>query len=149
MELLDWFVWLVYPYTVAAVLGMGIVWQYDTPVQFDIMERKPGRVLNTIVKVLWLLTTLTGIGLIAFSRAAEELSTMFGWLIGFLHFSPDMELLTNASLLLRIHLILLFTFLLFFSFTKYVSIVFKPLHVLKTLSVTKESQGNPARLPRA
>lgn len=148
MGLLDWFVWLVYPYTVAAVLGMGIVWQYDTPDQFDRMERKPGRVLNTIVKVLWLLTTLTGIGLIAFSRATEELSTMFGWLKGFLHFSPDMELLMHASLLLRIHLILLFTFLLFFSFTKYVSIVFKPFHVLKTLSIEKERRGNPVRIPR-
>ncbi|WP_181884625.1 respiratory nitrate reductase subunit gamma [Neobacillus piezotolerans] len=146
--MLHWLVWLVYPYTVAAVLGMGIVWKYDTPEYFGEMQRKSGLILNKTVKVLWLLTTVTGIGLIAFYRATDEFATMFGWLIGFLHFSPDMELLKHASLLLRIHLILLFTFLLFFSFTKYVSIVFKPIHLLQALSSGKGRRGNPARFPR-
>ncbi|WP_316571097.1 respiratory nitrate reductase subunit gamma [Neobacillus sp. YIM B06451] len=144
MELLQWFVWLVYPYTVAAVLGMGIVWQYDTRDQFDNMQRKSGMILNRIVKMLWLLTTLTGIGLIVFNGATGELAAMAGWMIGFLHFSPDMEILKHASLLLQIHVILLFTFLLFFSFTKYVSIVFKPIRLLKTFSFWKEKQSSHA-----
>ncbi|WP_409274399.1 respiratory nitrate reductase subunit gamma [Neobacillus sp. SCS-31] len=144
MELLQWFVWLVYPYTVAAVLGMGIVWQYDTQDQFGNMQRKSGMILNRIVKMLWLLTTLTGVGLIVFNGATGELAAMAGWMIGFLHFSPNMEILKHASLLMQIHVILLFTFLLFFSFTKYVSIVFKPIHLLKTFSFGKEKQGSHA-----
>ncbi|WP_059173002.1 respiratory nitrate reductase subunit gamma [Bacillus sp. FJAT-27445] len=145
MELFQWFAWLVYPYTVAAVLAMGIVWQYDTPDQFEEMQLKSGVILNRIVKVLWLLTTLTGIGLMIFYRATDELKNMVEWLISFLHFNPDMGLLKHASALLQVHLLLLFTFLLFFSFTKYVAIVFKPIYILKTLSENRAKRANQAR----
>ncbi|RHW43199.1 hypothetical protein D1B31_00545 [Neobacillus notoginsengisoli] len=137
MGLFHWFAWLVYPYTVTAVLGMGIVWQYDSPDRFEEIQMKSGLILNRVVKLLWLFTTLTGIGLIAFYRSTDELPNMFEWLIGFLHFNPDLTLLKHASVLLQVHLMLLFTFLLFFSFTKYVSIMFKPIHILKALNRRK------------
>lgn len=137
MGLFHWFAWLVYPYTVAAVLGMGIVWQYESFAMFEEMQVKSGVILNRIVKLLWLFTTLTGCGLIVFYRSTDDLPNMLQWLLGFLHFSPDLSLLKHASILLQIHLLLLFTFLLFFSFTKYVSVLFKPLHLLKALSRRK------------
>lgn len=137
MGLFHWFAWLVYPYTVAAVLGMGVVWQYESLAMFEEMQVKSGAILNRITKLLWLFTTLTGIGLIAFYRSTDDLPNMAQWLLGFLYFSPNLSLLKHASVLLQIHLLLLFTFLLFFSFTKYVSVLFKPLYILKALNKRK------------
>jgi nitrate reductase gamma subunit len=134
MEIFHWFAWLIYPYTVAAVFGMGIVWQYGSPGIFQEIAPKMSQFLNWFVKSLWLLTTVTGIGLILFYRSTGDLSNMFEWLISLLHFRPEFELLKSASILTQVHLLLLFTFLLFISFTKYISFISKPCQFIKAIT---------------
>lgn len=115
-------IWLVYPYVVIAILGMGLIWQVNAPLD---QEETPSlkrhyTFFNRTTIGLMIMSFLTGIGVILFNSMADEPEKLFYWVKSLVYLEPDMELIRSISFLSRSHFVLLLTFLLMFSFSKYV-----------------------------
>lgn len=133
MEMLHVILWMIYPYSVVAIVVMGLVWQYDMAKVFDNkeVELKTNRLLRKIVTCLIILSILSGIAVLFFSNISHEPQKLFNWVLSLLRLQPDMELIMNISILSQIHLLIVLTLLLVLSFTKYISYLFNPTRYLK------------------
>lgn len=132
MELVQIFLWVVYPYSVAAIVGMGLVWQYDSA-EDDGAESKFGRYLACTVKALMFLSTATGIAIVLSSSISNEPLLLLRLLISLAQLQPDMELVMNISTLSKVHFIVVFMFLLSMAFTKEIYYLVKPHLYVKKL----------------
>jgi nitrate reductase gamma subunit len=125
MEMLQIFLWIVYPYSVAATVAMGLVWQYDSSRE-EGTRSKAGRFLLVVVKTLMVASTATGIAIVLSSSIAYEPVLLFRWLISLAQLQPDMSLVTDVSILSKVHFIIVFLFLLSLAFTKEIYYLLKP-----------------------
>lgn len=132
MEMLQIFLWIVYPYTVAAIVVMGLVWQYDSSRE-EGSQSKAGRLLAYAVKGLMIVCTVTGIAIVLSGRLSNEPVLLLKWLISLAQLQPDKELILDISILSKIHFISVFLFLLILAFTKEISYLLKPHLYLKKL----------------
>lgn len=132
MEMLPVFLWIVYPYTVAAIVAMGLVWQYDTSSE-EGATTKVGRFLIWVVKGLMLLSTATGIAIVLSSSISNEPVQLLRWLLSLVQLQPDMNLVMNISILSKVHFIIVFLFLLSLAFTKEIYYLLKPHLYLKKI----------------
>lgn len=132
MEMLQVFLWIVYPYTVAAIVGMGIVWQYDSSCE-EGSTTKVGRFLIWIVKGLMFLSTATGIAIVLSSSISNEPIQLLRWLLSLAQLQPDMNLVMDISILSTVHFIVVLLFLLSLAFTKEIYYLLKPHLYLKKI----------------
>ncbi|WLR57711.1 respiratory nitrate reductase subunit gamma [Mesobacillus subterraneus] len=123
--MLQIFLWIVYPYTVAAIVAMGLVWQYDESREEE-TRSKAGSFLLVVVKTLMVASTATGIAIVLSSSIAYEPVLLFRWLISLAQLQPDMSLVTDVSILSKVHFIIVFLFLLSLAFTKEIYYLLKP-----------------------
>jgi nitrate reductase gamma subunit len=139
MEMLHVVLWMIYPYSVLAILGMGIVWQYDMAkvIEDTEVELKTGQFLRRTITSLTGLSFLTGIAVMLFSNITNDPEALFQWVLSLLRFNPDVNLIMNISILSQVHLLLVLTLLLVLSFTKYISYLFSPHQFLKVHFVKK------------
>jgi nitrate reductase gamma subunit len=142
MEMLQMFLWIVYPYTVFAIVGMGIVWQYDASRE-EGGRTKAGRLLIVLVKILMAASTATGIAIVMSSSLSDEPILLLRWLISLVQLQPDMSLILDISILSTVHYIVVFLFLLSLAFTKEIYYLIKPHHYLKKiyLKIQFEKRG--------
>lgn len=122
MDLLQIMLWLVYPYAVVAILGMGLIWKVNTPLDQDESSsfKKGYQFLNRTTIGLMILSFLTGIGVILFDNISNDPEKLFYWVRSLVYLEPDMELIGSISFLSRSHFLLLLTFLMILPFSKYV-----------------------------
>ncbi|MBS8263056.1 hypothetical protein DYI25_01240 [Mesobacillus boroniphilus] len=132
MEMLQIFLWIVYPYSVAAIVAMGLVWQYDASRE-EGTRSKAGRLLLVVVKTLMAASTATGIAIVLSSSIANEPVLLLRWLISLAQLQPDMSLVTDVSILSKVHFIVVFLFLLSLAFTKEIYYLLKPHLYLKKI----------------
>lgn len=125
MEMLQIFLWIVYPYSVAAIVAMGLVWQYDASRE-EGTRSKAGRFLLVVVKTLMAASTATGMAIVFSSSIAYEPVLLFRWLISLAQLQPDMSLVMDVSILSKVHFIIVFLFLLSLAFTKEIYYLLKP-----------------------
>lgn len=134
MEMLQIFLWIVYPYSVAAIVAMGLVWQYDASRE-EGTRSKAGRFLLVIVKTLMAASTATGMAIVFSSSIAYEPVLLFRWLISLAQLQPDMSLVMDVSILSKVHFIIVFLFLLSLAFTKEIYYLLKPHLYIKKIYV--------------
>ncbi|MCM3663004.1 respiratory nitrate reductase subunit gamma [Mesobacillus subterraneus] len=132
MEMLQIFLWIVYPYTVAAIVAMGIVWQYDATRE-EGTTSKASRLLVYVVRGLMAASTATGILIVLSSSIANEPVQLLKWLISLAQLKPDLNLVLNISILSKIHYIIVFLFLLSLAFTREIYYLLKPHLYLKKI----------------
>lgn len=132
MGMLEVFLWIVYPYTVAAIVSMGLVWQYDAS-RTESAETISGRLLVYLVKVLMVLSTATGIAIVFSNRIAGEPVQLLRWLFSLAQLQPDMDLILNISILSKVHFFVFFLFLLSLAFTKEITYLLRPHLYLKKI----------------
>lgn len=132
MEMLHIFLWIVYPYSVVAIVAMGLVWQYDASRE-EGTRSKAGRLLLGIVKLLMAASTATGIAIVLSSSIAYEPVLLLRWLISLAQLQPDMSLVMDVSILSKVHFIVVFLFLLSLAFTKEIYYLLKPHLYLKKI----------------
>lgn len=120
--------WMIYPYMVAVIFAMGIVWNCDTTELFqnNIKLNRKSNVYRKTVKGLMLLSIATGISILIFNGFEKDSIHLFQWLVSLLSLRPDMELIYKLSILSRMHIILVLTCLLMLSFTKYINYILHP-----------------------
>ena len=134
MEMLQIFLWIVYPYSVAAIVAMGLVWQYDASIE-EGTHSKAGRLLLVVGKTLMAASTATGIAIVLSSSIANEPVLLFRWLISLAQLQPDMSLVMDVSILSKVHFIIVFLFLLSLAFTKEIYYLLKPHLYIKKIYV--------------
>jgi nitrate reductase gamma subunit len=132
MEMLQMFLWIVYPYTVAAIVAMGLVWQYDAS-RYESASTKTERLLTIIVKGLMIISTATGIAIVLSSNISNEPVRLLRWLLSLAQLQPDMDLILNISILSKVHFIVVFLFLLGLAFTNEIAYLLKPHLYLKKI----------------
>ena len=132
MEMLQVFLWIVYPYTVAAIVAMGLVWQYDESREEGVTT-KAGRLLVYLVKGLMIISTITGITIVLSNNISNEPVQLLLWLLSLAQLQPDMDLIMDISILSKVHFIVVFLFLLGLAFTKEISYLLKPHLYLKKI----------------
>jgi nitrate reductase gamma subunit len=132
MEMLQIFLWIVYPYTVTAIVAMGIVWQYDAARE-EGTASKASRLLVYVVRGLMVASTATGILIVLSSSIANEPVQLLKWLISLAQLKPDLNLVLNISILSKLHYIIVFLFLLSLAFTKEIYYLLKPHLYLKKI----------------
>jgi nitrate reductase gamma subunit len=129
MGIIQALLWMIYPYMVAVIFTMGIVWNCDTTELYR-GNNKANRKSNAFrhaVKGFIFLSTATGISILLFNGFDKESIQLFQWLVSLILLRPDMELIMNLSILARMHIVLVLTSLLLLSFTKYINYLLHPL----------------------
>lgn len=121
--------WMIYPYMVAVIFTMGIVWNCDTTELYGDNNKviRKSNVFRQTVKGFLFLSTATGIAILVFNGFDKESIHLFQWLVSLIQLRPDMELIMNLSILARMHIVLVLTSLLMLSFTKYINYLLHPL----------------------
>jgi nitrate reductase gamma subunit len=132
MEWVQVFLWIVYPYTVAAIVAMGLVWQYDSASE-ERTRTKASWYLGCTVKALMVLSSATGIAIVLSNSISNEPVQLLRWLISLAQLQPDMDLVMNISILSKLHFIIVFLFLLSLAFTKELYYLLKPHLYVKKL----------------
>lgn len=132
MEMVQMFLWIVFPYTVAAIVAMGIVWQCDASRE-EGTHSKAGKFLLILVKILMAASTATGIAIVLSSSIANEPVLLLRWLISLAQLQPDMSLIRDVSILSKVHFIIVFLFLLSLAFTKEIYYLLNPHLYLKKI----------------
>jgi nitrate reductase gamma subunit len=129
MEMLHLVLWMIYPYTIMAIVIMGIIWQYDiSNMSFDSETNvKTSKLMRKTISSLVILSITTGIAVIFSSDPVY----LVNWMTSLLLFNPDTRALMNISILSQIHLLLVLTLLLFLSLSNYFSYLFTPRRLLK------------------
>lgn len=130
MEMVPVFLWIVYPYSVAAIVAMGLVWQYDAS-RDEGKRSKAGRFLLVIVKILMAVSTATGIAILFSNSLAHEPLLLLRWIVSLVQLQPDLSLVLDVSILSKIHFVAVFLFLLSLAFTKEIYYLLKPHLYLK------------------
>ncbi|RSD29371.1 respiratory nitrate reductase subunit gamma [Mesobacillus subterraneus] len=130
MEMLQVFMWIVFPYTVAAIVAMGIVWRYDAAGE-EAAASTSGKILVYVVKGLMAASTATGIVIVLSSKISDEPILLLKWLVSLAQLEPDLTLILDISILSKVHFIVVFLFLLSLAFTKEFYYLFKPHLYLK------------------
>lgn len=139
MEIVKVILWTIYPYSIMAIIGMGLVWQYDLT---KVAENKHGKskasiiLKNTIISLSFL-CLITGIAVVFYSNMTNDTEQLISWSLSLLRFNPDINGIMNITILTQIHLLLVLTLLLVLSFTKYITYLFKPHHFFKLQLVKK------------
>ena len=129
MEMYQILLWIVFPYMVLAIVGMGIIWQLDISKGVR-SQSLPERILTGSLKGLLILCTLTGLAMIHLSN---EFVQMVLWLLSLIQLNPDMNLILSISTLSQAHLIIFFLFLLALAFTNKIAYIIRPHLYLKKL----------------
>lgn len=121
--------WMIYPYMVAVIFTMGIVWNCDTTELYQDNNKatRKSNVFRQTVKGFLFLSTATGIAILVFNGFDKESIHLFQWVVSLIQLRPDMELIMNLSILARMHIVLVLTSLLMLSFTKYINYLLHPL----------------------
>lgn len=132
MEMVPVFLWIVYPYSVAAIVAMGLVWQYDAS-RDEGKRSKAGRFLLVIVKILMAVSTATGIAILFSNSLAHEPLLLLRWIVSLVQLQPDLSLVLDVSILSKIHFVAVFLFLLSLAFTKEIYYLLKPHLYLKKI----------------
>lgn len=132
MEMLQVFLWIVFPYTVAAIVAMGLVWQYDSSC-VEGAKTKAGQFLLYVVRGLMFISTATGISIVLTGSISNEPVQLLRWLLSLAQLQPDMDLILDISILSTVHFIVVFLFLLSLAFTKEIYYVLKPHLYLKKI----------------
>lgn len=127
MNMLQIMLWLVYPYAVVAILGMGLIWKAN-PVEQEGQEsvRKYHIFLNRTTIGLMFLSFGSGIAILLFNGVANESAMLYQWVLSLINLDPNMELIRSISFLSRTHFLLLLTFLLLLPFSKYIGYLWPP-----------------------
>ncbi|WP_153124878.1 respiratory nitrate reductase subunit gamma [Peribacillus tepidiphilus] len=145
MDLLQMMIWVIYPYVVVAILGMGIVWQYDEKhVEGNACSKKnlKLKLQKWIIKGLFLMSFLTGAGIIHFYSMVSEPKKLFLWVMSLIQLNPDMDIIKSISILSQAHVVLLMTLLLVLSFSHYLRFFLKPHRWLKYKRKTYKNNLN-------
>jgi nitrate reductase gamma subunit len=124
-------VWIVFPYTVLAIVGMGLIWQLETP-SGGKAKSTSERFLTGSLRWLLVLCTLTGLVVI---HLYDEIAQLFLWFLSFIQFQPDMSLIENISLLSQMHIVIVFLFLLSLAFSNKICYLLKPHLYIKELLI--------------
>jgi nitrate reductase gamma subunit len=121
--------WIVFPYTVMAIVGMGLIWQLQTP-NGGKEKSTSERILTGSLKWLLVLCTLTGLVVI---HLYDEIAQLFLWFLSFIQLQPDMSLIKDISFLSQVHIVIIFLFLLSLSFSNKIYYLSKPHLYIKEL----------------
>ncbi|MGM0902405.1 MAG: respiratory nitrate reductase subunit gamma [Bacillota bacterium] len=121
--------WIVFPYTVLAIVGMGLIWQLETPGGGKAKSTSE-RFFTESLKWLLVLCTLTGLVVI---HLYDEIAQLFLWFLSFIQLQPDMSLIKNISFLSQIHIVIVFLFLLSLAFSNKICYLSKPHLYIKEL----------------
>ncbi|WP_075981456.1 respiratory nitrate reductase subunit gamma [Bacillus massilinigeriensis] len=141
MEIFQTLLWIVYPYIVFAVFGMGVVWQNDVEEvqaqqnQLVIHER----LINRVVVGLMGLSVLTGLAVVYYTRINNEPRMIFDWVMSVLRLHPDTDIIRNISFLSRVHFVILLTSILLISFTNYLPYLLKPYLLFRRKVITRKN----------
>lgn len=129
MGILQTLLWMIYPYMVAVIFTMGIVWNCDPTVLYkeNYQTARKNNVYRYAVSALLLLSTATGVAILLYNGVAKESLQLYQWLLSLILLRPDMELIANLSLLSRMHIVFVLTSLLLLSFSKYMNYMLHPL----------------------
>lgn len=129
--------WMIYPYMVVVIFAMGIVWNCDTTELFqnNIKLKRKSSAFRKTVKGLMFLSIATGIAILFFYGLDKDSIRLFQWLVSLVSLRPNMELISNLSVLSRMHIILVLTCFLMLSFTKYINYMLHPLFHYRKQSV--------------
>lgn len=133
MNMLQIILWLVYPYAVVAILGMGLIWKANPPVYQEEQEsvKKYHIFLNRTTIGLMFLSFGSGIVILLFNGIANESAMLYQWVLSLINLDPNMELIRSISFLSRTHFLLLLTFLLLLPFSKYICYLWPPSFMTK------------------
>lgn len=133
MDLLQITLWVIYPYAVVAIIGMGIIWQVSGSGEQDHekLYKKMSLFLKHSIIGLMVLSFATGLGVILFYSISNDPEKLFFWVKSLVILEPDMDLIGSISVLSRTHLLLLLTLLLMLSLSKYIRYLWSPLFFLK------------------
>ncbi|MBM4764226.1 hypothetical protein GNT69_18340 [Bacillus sp. B15-48] len=118
MEMYEILLWVVFPYTVLAIVGMGLIWHRQNS-----CGSKGQRLLTGVINSLFILSTVSGLAMIYFSN---EYAQFFLWLISLIKLNPDMSLITTISVLPKVHFLITLFFLLGLAFSNKIVYVLKP-----------------------
>ncbi len=129
MEIYQLLLWIVFPYSVSAVVGMGLIWQLDAPGGNN-DNSKSQYVIKAVLRTMLILSALSGFWMMHFSDDSHHLLL---WVASLIQFKPDLNLITNSSIILRAHFIIVFLFLLLLAFTNKVTYLYKPHLYIKSL----------------
>jgi nitrate reductase gamma subunit len=142
MELVQLFLWIVYPYSVAVIMAMALVWHYDSDSD-DRAATRASRYLSCTVKALMLLSTGTGISIFLSGSISDEPVQLLRLMVSSAQLQPEMGLVLDISILSKVHFFLVFLFLLSLAFTKEFYYLLKPhLYVRKLfLKLNFEKKG--------
>lgn len=128
MGMIQTLLWIIYPYMVGVIFTMGIVWNCDITELYqdnNHMNRK-SKMFRKTVKGLMFLSVSTGLAVLIFYGFDQDSLHLFQWLVSLISLRPDMELISNLSMLSRMHIVLVLTCLLMISFTKYINYLLHP-----------------------
>src|SRR5690554_5355389 len=135
MDFLEMAIWLVYPYLVIAILGMGLIWQINVPLTAVNHDYKKSlfmqKFFNRFLMILLILSIITGIGVIIFYNVTDDPLLIFHWVMSLISLNPQLEIIESISTLSRTHLFFLSTFLCMVAFSSKLRKIFKPLRFFK------------------
>lgn len=135
MDMMKVFIWLVYPYLVLAIFGMGFIWQVNIPVFTTSEEYRKNQLIhkffNRFLMILLILSFITGICVFIFYHVTNEPILIFHWVKSLVFLDPELEIIESISPLSRTHLILFSTFICLFAFSNKMKEVFKPIQFFK------------------
>jgi nitrate reductase gamma subunit len=139
MDLLHLVLWVIYPYAIIVIVGMGLVWQYDTAkvIESNEQEFKTSRLIRKLIQLLSVLCLISGMAVIGFAKINHDPTQLFNWTISLLKFNPNIEFIKQISIISQVHLFLVLTLLFVLSFTKYISLIFNP-HQLIMIQFAKK-----------
>ena len=137
MEIVQIFLWVIYPYMVAVIFAMGLVWNCDTTELYEENHQfiRKSKAFRLTVKSLMFLSVSTGIITVLMYGVEQDTVHLFQWMISVLSLHPEIQLIEKLSLLTRMHVVLVLTFLLMVSFTKYINYLLHPLLYLKKQNI--------------
>ncbi len=120
--------WVVFPYMVAAVVAMSLIWQLDITNEGNEKSVKgfKKKLLSYIIWALLLLSSITGLAMVIESGMGNEPAKLLRWLLSMVQFHPDIDMVRNVSLLSRIHFVIAFLFLSFLACSNKLVYLMKP-----------------------
>ncbi|MCM3667453.1 respiratory nitrate reductase subunit gamma [Mesobacillus maritimus] len=129
MEIDQILLWIVFPYSVVAVVGMSLIWQLEANGTGS--KRSTGdRILTGSLKWLFVLGMLTGLVVTHFY---QETAQLYVWGKSLIQLQPDMSVINNISFLSQVHVIIVFSFLLGLAFSSHIRYLMKPHLYIKAL----------------
>ncbi|RSK26448.1 hypothetical protein EJF36_06010 [Bacillus sp. HMF5848] len=133
--MLQFIVWVVYPYSVLFVFIMGLVWQYDYAIA-GVNEKNIFKTTYSVRVLLNVLLVVIGTSFLFlnfFETIQPDRQLLINWTVSILTLRPDVNSITQSTLVTKIHLFTFLTMLLMLPFTSYIRYLVCPTTLLKII----------------